>query len=119
MVLIGAVPFAQPDDEHLEDAALEVAAEVGVRLDPCDRHESVGGEGVAVVPDRFAPAVGADLHGVHVGLHRHPEVGFVDLIMRQQIALAFGCGTAVGAHRRDDERFRAEFQQRIDGRLRQ
>ena len=88
-------------------------------FDPRDGHESIGGEGVLVVPDRFAPTVGTDLHGIHVGLHRHAEVGFVDLVMREQAALAVGRGAAVGPHRRDDERLRPEVDQRIDGRFRQ
>ncbi len=56
--------------------------------------------------------------GVHVGDDRHAEVRFVDVVAREQFALALGRRAAVRPHRRDDERLRAEFLQRLDGRLR-
>src|SRR4029077_8671596 len=53
--LVRAVPLAEADDEHFEDAALELAAEVGVRLDARYRDDAVGRQRVLVPPDRLAP----------------------------------------------------------------
>jgi hypothetical protein len=59
----------------------------------------------------------ADLRRVHVGDDGYAEMRLVDVVAGQEFALAFGRGAAVRPHRGDDERVRAEFLQRADGRL--
>ena len=45
---VGAVLLAQPDGDHLEQAALDRPGEVGVRLDPVDGITRSALDGVAV-----------------------------------------------------------------------
>jgi len=46
-----AALLACADDEHLREAALDLAVEVGVGLDPVDRDDGVGPDSVAVRDD--------------------------------------------------------------------
>ena len=53
MERVGATLVAQPDRDHLEQAALDGTAEVRVRLDPIDRDDDIRlVVGVAIHEDR-------------------------------------------------------------------
>src|SRR5262249_7655126 len=119
VVLRRPLALAQADHQHLEDAALEAAAKIGVRLDARDGHHRVGFEGVFVPPDRLAPAVAADLPTGHVRFHGHAEVVLADAVLGEQLPLPFTRRAAVAAHRGDDERLRAQVAEAVEGRLHQ
>ena len=116
MMLRRAVAFAQADDQHLGDAALDLAAEIGVRLDARYGHDGVRLPGVLVPVDRLAPAVRAELDGDHVGLDGDAQGFFADAVLPQQFALTFGRAAAVAAHGGDDERLGAGLAQHIQRR---
>src|SRR5207244_472747 len=111
MMLSGPVALAESDDDHLGDAALEPAAEIGVRLDARDSQDGVGFESIFIPPDRLVPGVDADLDGGHVGLDRDAEFRLADAVLCEQFALALGSCAAVRSHGGDDERFRSGLQQ--------
>src|SRR5262245_48704372 len=106
-MLAGALALPEPDGDHLDDAALEPAAEIGVWLNPRNGHNGVSLQRISVPPDRLVPGVGPDLNRGHIGLHRHAERDFRDAVFRKELALAFAGRAAVAAHCRDDERFGA------------
>src|SRR5262245_23552552 len=87
VMLRRAVTLAQTDDEHLDDATLEAAAKIRVRLDARYRHDGVRLQGVLVPPYWLAPAVGADAHSGHVGLDRHAQSLLADTGLGEQRAL--------------------------------
>ena len=70
-MLRSPVALAQADHQHLDDAALETAVKVGVRLDARHRDDVIGRQRVLVPIDRLAPAVDADLRRLHVRFYRH------------------------------------------------
>src|SRR3970040_2285941 len=61
---VGAPVLAEADRHHLEEARLELALEVRVRLDPVDHADPVGLGCFAVEPDGEAEGL-ADLHDGH------------------------------------------------------
>ena len=107
--------FAEPDRTDLGQTALDLAAEVGVRLDAVDEQDVVslqsGGAGV----HRYL-VDGADLLNIHARNHRHADRLASDAIAGKQVPLTFGRGTAVAAHRRHDERIAAGFTDGITAR---
>ena len=48
MVALGAGEFAEADGHHLEEAAFDIAGEIGVPLHAAHQHHAVALEGVAV-----------------------------------------------------------------------
>ena len=114
---VRALLFAQPDRDHLHQAALDLAAEVRVRFDAVDRDDRVGFlVGVAIDVDRHARSHLAELHRLHPGPDLAADRLFGDAQRGQDVDLALGRGSAVAAHCRDDEDFRPGGAEPCDGR---
>ena len=66
MERVGSLLLAQADGDHLHQAALDLAVEIGVRLDTVDRDDQVGLlEGVPIDEDGHARRHFAELHRLH------------------------------------------------------
>ena len=106
--------LAQADRRHLEQAALDRAGEVGVRLHAADDDDRVGTRGARVACDRDAVRGGrADFHDVHLALDRRTGAAFADTQVRQHRALSLAGAAAVRPHCRDQERRRPRVAHRI------
>ncbi len=112
MDLLGPLTLAQADRQHLEQAALVTARERGVRLDPVEEDDPVGGQGVGVEVDRQAEAVPPEDDRRHLGPDRAADRSFGDAQFGQERPLAGLGPAAVAPHRRHDERAVAQFEQR-------
>jgi hypothetical protein len=113
---LGAALLAQPDGDDLGDAALDVALEVGVRLDPVDREDAVGLGRVGVEVHGRAAGQPVDLDGLHRGADRHAEALLGHPEVGEQLDLPLRGGAAVRAHRRHHERLRTGRAQPLPGR---
>ena len=85
----GADDLAHADGHHLDDAALDRRAEVGVRLDAADEGNAVGGGGKLVHVDGHAVDL-AQLHHLHLRLDRAADIALGDAVVLQHLALALG-----------------------------
>lgn len=108
MALIRAVLLAHADDEHLADAALDLAAEVRVGLDAADGDEEVRRVGVLVQMDLQAALRMRDDLGVHGGADGSAHGLLRHAVALDDAALALGLRTGMAAHGGDDERMRAD-----------
>jgi hypothetical protein len=97
--------FAHANDEHLGEAALDVSGEAGVWLDTVDHADPIRAGRRLIHDDRDivrpSPAHLGRLHRCDDGT---PHRGLGDPVAREHGGLPFGSGTAVAAHRREDER---------------
>ena len=104
MERVGALLLAQADGDHLQQAALDLAGEVGVRLDPVDRHDQVRVlERVAVHEDRHAGSDLTELDGLHARTDLAADRLRGDAVGGEHLELALGGGTAMAAHGGHDE----------------
>ena len=103
--------LAEADHHHLQQAALDRPVIAGVRLDAGDDADVVGAGGVTVEHDRKAFRRGAELDDLHRRLDRHADERLGDAVAFEKVLLPLGGGAAVAAHRRHEERLRAEFLQ--------
>ena len=104
VVRLRAALLPEADRQHLAEAALDVGAEGGVRLDPPHHDDRVSLPGVAVHVARRAVVEVADLDRVHRRQDRSADLWLGDAVLGQDRALALGGRAAVAAHRRHDER---------------
>jgi len=114
-----ALLLAEPDRDHLEQAAFDGAAKRGMRLDAIDDDDGVGLGGKLVDVDGQPVVELGQLHDLHRRADRRPDRLFGNAEMRKDFRLAFRCRTAVAAHRRHDERSPAGLLNRVDCHLRQ
>ena len=99
----GAFVFAQADEHHLVQAALDLADEVCVRFDAADDGDVVGFIGVFV--EEYGNAVFglADLHRFHRCLDRRAGIFLGDAIAFDDGLLSLGDTAAVAAHCRNQK----------------
>ena len=114
VVLDRAFVLAEPDRHHLEEAGLDRALEVGVRLHAVDQADPVGLGRVAVEPHGQAQRL-AHLHDVHGGAHRAAHGRLGDAIVLQDRELPLGGPAPVAAHGGEDERPGAQVLEVADG----
>ena len=107
VIVAGAFLLAQPDGQHLHEAAADRALEVRVWLHPVDHHDVVGAEGVSVEIDRKPVRGLAETRRLDVGADGTSRRRLVDAVVLQYPALAFRRRSAVAAHGRHDEGFQA------------
>ena len=98
MVMLGAMVFAEADGHHLEQTALDGAAEIGVRFHPVDDADVIRLGGILVEPHRDAVGRLAELHHFHGGAERHTHALLGDAVVAQHIELPIGCAAAMAAH---------------------
>ena len=109
MHAVGAPRLAEPDGNHLDQAAFDGPVEAGVRLDPADGDDAVrtGRVGIQQAGQAFIRAAQFDhLHG-RANRHAHGGLRYAETL--QNPRLAFGGGAAVAAHGGHDERLQAPF----------
>ena len=96
--------FAQADEHHLHQAALDVADEPCVRFDPPAHEHVIGLRGVAIEMHRETLGRAAHHHGFHAGSDRAAAGVRCDAVRFQYPPLAFGGAASMAAHGRHDER---------------
>ena len=108
---VGTGCLAQPQQQHLHEAALVAAAEHRVGLDPVAHDDVVGVGGEAVLPQRDAERRAGHLDDVHRRPDRAADGVLGHAVGLEHRPLAVGGAAAVAAHRRYEERLRAEAAQ--------
>ena len=100
--------LAHADDEHLADAALDLAAEVRVGLDAADRDQEIRRIGELVQMDlQAAPGV-RDHLSIHGGADRSAHGLLRHAVALDDAALTLSLGARVAAHGGDDKRVCAD-----------
>jgi hypothetical protein len=84
-----------------------------VRLDPVDHHDAVRSERGSVAVDAVAAGGRAYLDRLHRRHDGTADARLVDAVAGQHLVLAIARRTAVGAHRRHDERLAAALSQPV------
>jgi hypothetical protein len=108
----GAGVLAGADDEHLDEAALDLAVKVGVRLDAVDDDHAAGLGEVAGRPYGHPEGALADGYDVHGRDDRGADRRLRHAQLLEHGALPCGRRAAVAAHARRDEGVAAR---RMDG----
>jgi hypothetical protein len=103
VVVLRAGELAEPDGDHLEEAAFDLAHEIGVPLHAAGQHHTIAFVGVAVHVGLDALRRLAERHDLERAAHRAADGLLDDAVMRQHVGLAFRGGGAVAAHGREDE----------------
>ena len=116
MIDSGPLTFAQADQEHLHQPALDVAREPRVRLDAVDYQHVVGLVGAAVEVDREAFAGAADDYRLHRGADRAADELLGDPIGLDERPLTFRGAAGVTSHGRNDEGLGPQPREMRDGR---
>src|SRR5581483_3031564 len=111
MVLGGSLTFAKAYCQHLDNAALMAAAEIGVWLDPGDRDHGIGFPGVLIPIDGLPPTVGTDLDGGHVGSDRDAQIVLGYAVRAEKLPLSLGRAAAMATHGSNNERLGAPIPQ--------
>src|SRR5262249_25113170 len=113
----GALVFAEADEHHLHEAALELALEPGVGFDAVDDEDVIGPGSIAreVNGDALRRTVQND--GFHVAPDRAAAETLGDAVIGENAPLSLGRAAAVAAHGRHDERLRAEVLEMVHRRL--
>ena len=105
MADVRAELLAHADDDHLEDAALDGAADVRVGLDAADGNDPVRLRRIAVDPRREAVRLrNADLHRLHARADGRAGIFLGNAEIGENFLLSLGLRACVAAHGRDDER---------------
>src|ERR1022692_2422646 len=103
VIVLRAGELAEPDGDHLEEAAFDFAHEIGVPLHAAGQQHAIAFVGVAVHVGLDALRRFAEGHDVERAAHRAADGFFDDAVMREHVRLAFSGGGAVTAHGREDE----------------
>ena len=105
MADVRAELLAHADDDHLEDAALDGAADVRVGLDAADGNDPVRLRRIAVDPRREAVRLcDADLYRLHARADGRAGIFLGNAEIGENFLLSLGLRACVAAHGRDDER---------------
>ena len=100
--------FTETDQHHFHQPAFDIAGKPGVRFDPAADYYVVGLIGVFVEMHRNALGGLAHDDGIHAGLDRTSHRLLGDAVALDDLTLSFGGAAAVAAHRRHQERRRAD-----------
>ncbi len=109
-----AALLAKADDGHLGRPALDLAAKVGVRLDPRDQERVVGSAGIQPLVEWDTVGKAAYLAHLHRGVDGCTNRGLCHPQLGQHVELALGRSAAMAAHGRDDERLQARLDKACD-----
>ncbi|MEZ5825827.1 MAG: hypothetical protein R3C97_14140 [Geminicoccaceae bacterium] len=101
--------LAEADADHLGETAFDGPVETGVRLDPGDDHDRIGGMRVRIeiAWNAFRGATAFD--DIHRRSHRRSGSLLVDAQACENRSLPLGCAAAVTAHGRHDEGLQSLF----------
>ena len=102
--LSGAALLAGANHEHLHQAALDGAVEVGVGLDAIHHDHAVGLNQIARQPDRRAETALCRRHRLHGGDDRRPDGLLGDAQSRKSLRLSGGRRPSMAAHAGHHER---------------
>ena len=114
MVDFCPVAVSQSDQKHLHQPAFDGAGEARVWLHAVAHHHVIGLEGQAIEVDGKAFGGSAHHDRFHARSDGAADGFFGNAIRLDELPLSFGRAAAVAAHRRHDERLRAEAIQMID-----
>ena len=109
VVTLGAGEFAQPDGHHFEQAAFDLAGEIGVPLDAAHQHDAIGFVSHAVHEGFDAVGGLAERDHFQLAHQRASHGGFGDAVVGQHVGLSLRGGRAVTAHGGKQERPHALF----------
>jgi hypothetical protein len=113
MIGRGADRFPQSDCSHLENAALDPAGEIGVRLYTPGDDDGVGVRCLGVAIDRHAAGCRSDRDDVHLGADGRTDARFGNSQTGEHLALPGARTTAMRAHRGDEKRLGADVAHRL------
>ena len=117
MVNLGPGMFAQANEHHLHQAALDVAHKVGVRLDAAHHHYVVGLVGKTVEVDGNPLRRFANNDRLHRGANGAAQKRLGHAVAFHDRPLAFRRAATMAAHGRDNERFGPQRFEVIDDTL--
>ena len=103
VIMLCAGEFAEADGDHLEQAAFDLAHEIGVPLHAAAEHDAIAFVGVAVHIGLDALGRFAERHHVERTAHRAADSLLDDAVVGEHVGLALGGGGAVAAHGWKDE----------------
>ena len=103
VIALRAGELAEADRHHLEQAAFDLAGEIGVPLDAADEHDAVGFVGVPIHEGFDAVGGLAERDHFQLADHRAAHGGLGDAVVGEHVGLTLGGGGAVAAHGRKDE----------------